>query len=231
MPARLSQDRVDEITLALKSGLSIRAVARQLGYCQPTVSRILRGREYANSAPVYVTLKCSYCGEDFKRNSKKLRKSVRVYCQAVCRDADRSGHHSHNWKGGQINFVCECCGTAFTGRRDRNRRFCSRSCASKLKGRKRLLYPSRIEMDKACCRRRRGRKRNIVDFGSHTEGEWQALLHRYGHRCAICGRKKNLLTRDHIVPLALNGPDYITNIQPLCRSCNSKKGAQRTQLL
>ena len=35
---------------------------------------------------------------------------------------------------------------------------------------------------------------------------------------------KTVIAADHIIPLAKNGTNYIENIQPLCYSCNSKKG-------
>ena len=58
--------------------------------------------------------------------------------------------------------------------------------------------------------------------GSHTLTEWQELKKEYDYKCAVCGQEKPL-TKDHIVPLSEGGTDYIDNIQPLCRSCNSKK--------
>lgn len=58
--------------------------------------------------------------------------------------------------------------------------------------------------------------------GSHTLEEWNSLKEKYGQKCVGC-REIKPLTKDHIVPLSVGGTDYITNIQPLCRNCNSRK--------
>jgi len=72
------------------------------------------------------------------------------------------------------------------------------------------------------CRNRRARRRS--NGGSHTVEEWLALCDAYDGKCARCGAEKQTL--DHIVPVLLGGSNDIENIQPLCRSCNSSKGAK-----
>lgn len=74
--------------------------------------------------------------------------------------------------------------------------------------------------------RKRARRRNAA--GSYTAGEWRALVNKYDNKCLCCGRDDVKLTMDHIVPLSMGGSNDIDNIQPLCLSCNVKKGVKMT---
>lgn len=58
--------------------------------------------------------------------------------------------------------------------------------------------------------------------GSHTLKQWVDIKLKFGNKCAICKCERKL-TKDHIIPISKGGTDYIENIQPLCRNCNSKK--------
>lgn len=74
-------------------------------------------------------------------------------------------------------------------------------------------------------------KRRVMKLGnggSHTLKEWEDMKESYNFICPCCLRKEPeiVLSRDHIIPLLHGGTDNIDNIQPLCRSCNSKKSTQ-----
>lgn len=68
--------------------------------------------------------------------------------------------------------------------------------------------------------------RRRCTLGSFTAIELKAKFEEMGNKCAHCGTTEKKLTVDHIVPLNKNGTNFIDNIQPLCGSCNSSKGAR-----
>jgi len=149
-----------------------------------------------------------------------------------------------------IEAVCDYCGCIFWETRSsyirKKRHFCSMGCYSVY--RREIMPPEEQPSwrggvsNTEAHRRWKGKNPERMAFlksrryarekgaeGSHTFEEWEELQKQYKHCCAICHKRKKL-TRDHIIPLSENGTDYITNIQPLCRNCNSQKWKHKTRL-
>ena len=60
--------------------------------------------------------------------------------------------------------------------------------------------------------------------GSYTQDEWQAKLQEYNNCCSYCGIELgDSPTIDHDIPLSRGGTNYIDNLVPACKSCNSTK--------
>ena len=139
--------------------------------------------------------KCDYCGKRYKTRKSHFNRKEKHYCSSECYAKDRK----ENW-----NPEEQPTWKGGVTRYESNKRY-------------RKNHPDRIAHLKA---RRYAREKGAK--GSHTLKEWKELKKEYNYRCAYCGKKKNL-TKDHMIPLSKGGSDYIRNIQPLCRSCNSKK--------
>lgn len=160
-----------------------------------------------------VVLPCAHCGSPVTRNRARVPASGRVFCGNDCYGASKAGRpvltpeqyaakglkergpNHANWKGGPEVY--------------------------KVSGR--AWYDKNIESILHRSARRRARRFNAA--GSHTLAEWLALKEEQAHRCARCKRHDSeaTLTRDHIVALAAGGSDDISNIQALCKACNSRK--------
>jgi 5-methylcytosine-specific restriction endonuclease McrA len=79
----------------------------------------------------------------------------------------------------------------------------------------------------------RRRARLLSAEGEFTQAEWQAILAKYP-QCPGCRRdwesipllkgRRSVVTVDHVQALSKGGRNDASNIQPLCYSCNSRKG-------
>jgi len=61
-----------------------------------------------------------------------------------------------------------------------------------------------------------------------TTIDWINICEQWGNKCLCCGKSGDYrtLTMDHVKPLKYGGQHKKNNIQPLCKNCNSKKGAK-----
>lgn len=147
------------------------------------------------------------------------------------------------WAKNRLELKCDNCSNIFWEAKDKaqkkRRHFCSTKCYSQFRKEKMppnehnswkggitpyeahrrwvKKNPKRMAHLKA---RRYARQKNAE--GQHTFEEWQKLCRQHKWRCTKCHKRKKL-TKDHIKPLSAGGTDYIENIQPLCRNCNSRK--------
>lgn len=82
----------------------------------------------------------------------------------------------------------------------------------------------KLNPDKTIAQRHTRRTRVADGGGSYTPEEWEQLCNHYGNKCLGCGRNDVKMTVDHIKPVSLGGSSDISNLQPLCKNCNSRKG-------
>ncbi len=155
----------------------------------------------ANSSNFFC--KCDFCKKTFKTTPSAYNKKKRHFCSRKC------------YAGFIINLDDFTKMNAYRGIRKKGQTkqiyyngYCKR-------------HPNRIAHLKA---RRYAREKGAI--GKHSLEQWENLKIEHDNRCAFCRGKKKL-TKDHIIPLSEGGTDYIDNIQPLCRSCNSKKWKHR----
>ncbi len=129
------------------------------------------------------------------------------------------GENSPVWKGGFGN--CSVCSSKLNS-------YGSRFCIyHRVKGERNGKWKGGEETEKVRAvlvqQRREARKKG--NGGEYTVNEWQNLKEKFNFMCLCCKRQEPeiKLTVDHILPISMGGKNNISNIQPLCKSCNSRK--------
>jgi len=61
--------------------------------------------------------------------------------------------------------------------------------------------------------------------GSYTLQQWLDKIKRHNWKCFYCLKKlnKRTLQADHSVPIQRGGSNYLRNVVPCCKSCNTRK--------
>ena len=61
--------------------------------------------------------------------------------------------------------------------------------------------------------------------GKISSADWESLKKKYNWTCPSCKKQEPevKLTIDHVIPVTKGGDNHVSNLQPLCKSCNSKK--------
>lgn len=147
---------------------------------------------------IHINFNCKFCGKEKSEKLSHYSRKKRHYCSTKCYSEDRKTWHfteQHSYKGVRKNGE---------SKQVYHRNYCKNN-------------PVNISHLKA---RRYAREKGAI--GSHTLKQWIELKQSYGDICAFCKEHKSL-SKDHIIPLSKGGSDFIENIQPLCRNCNSKK--------
>ena len=174
-----------------------------------------------------VSRTCVYCGVAFSVRKSRVARGEGNYCSKACCDNARS-----------VDKTCEICGKSFRLKLSHdvngNGKYCSIKCRSVgyerreyFKGVSNPHYiDGQSQSKEYVCRHSQKRRTKLAgNGGDYTLQAWADLCVKFGNRCLCCG-KMLALTVDHVIPVIKGGSNNIGNLQPLCKSCNSKKNAK-----
>lgn len=168
---------------------------------------------------------CSKCGEEksiilFKK-SKQSPSGYSSWCK-VCHSAGTCNYQKDNRDKANVNnkkYKKTEKGKISQARYKNTKNY---------KKKKKLYYIS--EAGKATSARNRATRRNreLKALNNLTAAEWINILKNQDNKCVLCGISftETPPQRDHIHPLSKGGGLCKDNVQGLCKSCNSKKGAK-----
>lgn len=130
-----------------------------------------------------------------------------------------------------IKKICKLCSAPYkvTPSRVNKSFFCSIKCANNSFKKPIEVTLERIKKTRVIYENIR-RARKSKAGGSFTLKEWDILKAKHNFTCPCCLKSEPeiKLTIDHVIPISKGGINDRSNIQPLCRKCNSKKGNRST---
>lgn len=138
-------------------------------------------------------------------------------CTACSQRLEATSDNFHKQKNGRYGFTSKCKGCKNAEISDWVKRNPEMSRAQKMRW-KSLNYEKYLQIKRDGQRKRKYNLRS----GKIDVADWNKMLAENNYSCVRCGAQDDI-TQDHIVPLSKGGLNVIENIQPLCRSCNSKK--------
>lgn len=159
---------------------------------------------------------CKACRRAYKKErAEQERESGRRYRQ---KNADRVRDKLRRWRKANPEKTREQC-KRFHQNHLEQRRADARERTKRNYRKNKAAYYAHVHT-------RRARLRNAE--GSFTAAEWEELKTHYAHRCLCCGLREPeiKLTVDHVIPISRGGSNEISNIQPLCLTCNLSKSTK-----
>lgn len=165
----------------------------------------------------HVELNCSFCTKLIVKDKHRVKKNN--FCSEKCRDDFRKVPGA-KWR--DPNQIKQYMKEYFYKNRqkhiEQSRKWAQNNIDKRLviSQKYRVNHRDRIVIAES------KRKQAVVE-GDLTTEQWIGIKSVHNQKCAIC-KKETKLTLDHIIPLSKGGKHTASNIQPLCKSCNSRKG-------
>ena len=174
----------------------------------------------------FVDRLCGHCKQPIKVRHDHIGRAHNHFCSIKCRNDSRKVDGAR-WRDRlAIKMYMKQYGAINRLRLNAKALERCRNTPEETKARKRRWRERHPDRVTAISQARRAR----VSSGDFTASDWAELKAFYKYTCLCCqrGEPEIKLTPDHVIPLVLGGSHSKDNIQPLCKSCNSRKHTKTT---